>query len=206
MNDPIADRRHRTFLEESEAELCSLIHTVTCTESDNIIRISQEIAGCLNTGHKILLAGNGGSHCDAEHIATEFLVRFKKEYLRGPLPAIVLGTNSSYLTACGNDLSFDDIFSRSLQAFYRPGDIYLCLSTSGNSPNIVKSLQMAKQLGCPVIGLLGNSGGDAKLMCEFSIVVNDTDTGRVQSIHRFLYHSITDIVERMLNANGSAIT
>jgi len=152
----------------------------------------------LKLGGKLLLCGNGGSASDAQHLAAEYLVRLRPKVDRKPLPAITLAQDTSTLTACGNDYLFDDIFLRPFQALANKNDILICLSTSGNSKNIIKVLKEAKKRKISTIGFLGNQGGKAKNFCDIKLTVNSKITARIQECHIFLGHIIFEAVENII--------
>jgi len=152
----------------------------------------------LKLGGKLLLCGNGGSASDAQHLAAEYLVRLRPKVDRKPLPAITLAQDTSTLTACGNDYLFDDIFLRPFQALANKNDILICLSTSGNSKNIIKVLIEAKKRKISTIGFLGNQGGKAKNFCDIKLTVNSKITSRIQECHIFLGHIIFEAVENII--------
>jgi len=152
----------------------------------------------LKIGGKLLLCGNGGSASDAQHLAAEYLVRLRPGVNRKPLPAISLAQDTSTLTACGNDYLFDDIFLRPFQALANKNDILICLTTSGNSKNIIKVLKEAKKRKISTIGFLGNQGGKAKNLCDIKLIVNSKITARIQECHIFLGHFILERVESKL--------
>ena len=154
------------------------------------------LADALKNGNKLLVMGNGGSAADAQHFAAEIVGRFKLE--RRALPALALSTDTSILTAVGNDYGFENIFSRQVEAHAAPGDVVLGISTSGNSPNVQLALQKAAQAGCRTLALLGRDGGSIKGVAELSIVVPSDDTPRVQEGHITIIHILCDLVEREL--------
>ncbi len=147
---------------------------------------------------KVLLCGNGGSAADAQHLAAEFLVRLRPNINRQPLAALTLATDTSTLTACGNDYSFNDIFVRPLKAIGNKKDILIVISTSGNSQNIINVLKQAKKMGMKTIGFLGKNGGKVKKLCNIPIVVKSNITARIQESHIFLGHYIFEKVENNL--------
>jgi D-sedoheptulose 7-phosphate isomerase len=149
----------------------------------------------LKIGGKLLLCGNGGSASDAQHLAAECLVRLRPQVDRKPLPAITLAQDTSTLTACGNDYLFDDIFLRPFKALASKNDLLICLTTSGNSKNIIKVLKEAKKRKISTIGFLGNLGGKAKNLCDIKLTVNSQITARIQECHIFLGHFILEKVE-----------
>jgi D-sedoheptulose 7-phosphate isomerase len=144
--------------------------------------------------NKVLLCGNGGSAADSQHIAAEFVGRFKLE--RRGLPAIALSTDTSILTAIGNDYSVDRIFSRQVEALAQPNDIIICFSTSGKSRNVLEAVKKAREFGCFSIGFLGGSGGALKDLVDIPLVVPTNDTPRIQECHILLGHIICEMVER----------
>lgn len=154
---------------------------------------SNLISKALLSGGKLLLCGNGGSASDAQHIAAEFVGRFLKE--RRPLAAISLSTDTSALTCISNDYSFDDVFSRQLLAIARPGDCLIAISTSGNSNNVIRAVEVARGIGVTTIGMLGRDGGKLKSLCDKPIVVNSNVTARIQEAHILIGHTICEIVE-----------
>jgi len=152
---------------------------------------------CLKSGRKVLLMGNGGSAADAQHIAAEFVGRYKKE--RIPLPALALTVDTSALTCIGNDYGFENIFSRQVEALAQKGDVVIGISTSGNSENVIRAIQSAQRVGAVTIGLLGKGGGKLRDLVQLAIVVPSKDTARIQESHITLGHIICELVEdRML--------
>ena len=166
-------------------------------EEKKINKISKLIYSRLKKGNKIMLCGNGGSAADAQHLAAEFLIRLRPKINRKPLAAISLAQDTSTITACGNDYSFNNIFSRNLQALGKKNDILIVISTSGNSKNIINVLKIASKMKITSIGLLGNTGGIAKNFCNYNIIVPSDVTARIQEIHIFLGHFIFETVEEL---------
>ena len=150
----------------------------------------------LQNGHKILTMGNGGSAADAQHFAAEMVGRFLLE--RKALPAIALTTDTSILTAVGNDYGFDDVFKRQVEALALPGDVLIGLSTSGNSKNIKRALEVGKDIGAITIGLLGRDGGEIASISDFNLTVPSTETPRIQEAHLVMIHILCDLVEKGL--------
>ncbi|MBC7331597.1 MAG: SIS domain-containing protein [Synergistetes bacterium] len=150
----------------------------------------------LKNGGKVAFIGNGGSAADSQHLAAEFVGRFAKE--RAPLPAIALTTDTSILTALGNDYGFEEIFSRQVDALLGEGDLLVAISTSGNSQNVIKAVLKAKDKGVKVVGLLGKGGGVLKDLCDISIVVPSDSTPRIQETHIFIGHIVCEEVEKAL--------
>lgn len=160
---------------------------------DLVAQIAQEIITTFKGGHKLMIAGNGGSAADAQHMAAEFVVRFKIN--RKAMPAIALTTDTSNLTATGNDFDFNSIFSRQVEALGLPGDVLLVFSTSGNSQNLITACEAAKKIGVKTIALLGKDGGKLKSSADDVIVVDAFDTARIQEVHSIIMHSLCEIVE-----------
>ncbi|MCD4721127.1 MAG: D-sedoheptulose 7-phosphate isomerase [Desulfobacula sp.] len=166
--------------------------------SKNIEKIeacASMMATTFKKGRKILLFGNGGSAADCQHIAAEFVNRFQME--RRPLPAIALTTDTSVITSIGNDYSFEDIFFKQIQALGKKGDIALGISTSGNSPNVIKAVRKAKQMGLSIVGFSGNNG-KLKELSDFPFCVDSNTTARIQEVHILLAHILCDLTERIL--------
>lgn len=152
------------------------------------------IKDCFASGNKILIAGNGGSAADAQHFAAEIVGRYKKE--RKGYPAIALTTDTSIITAWSNDYGFNSLFSRQIEALGKKGDVFIGISTSGNSQNIIEAVTMAKEIGLKTICLLGKDGGKLKGMADISIIVSSDNTPRIQEIHIMLIHIICEEVEK----------
>ncbi|QNK63202.1 D-sedoheptulose 7-phosphate isomerase [Pedobacter sp. PAMC26386] len=140
----------------------------------------------LLAGGKILIAGNGGSAADAQHIAAEITGRYVKD--RKALPAIALTVDTSALTAISNDYGFERVFARQVEAYARPNDLFIAISTSGNSPNIIQALHTARELGCKTIGLSGRDGGQMNNLCDLNLIVPDDVTARIQEMHILIGH------------------
>lgn len=145
------------------------------------------------SGKKLLIAGNGGSAADAQHIAAEFTGRYVKE--RKALPAIALSTDTSALTAISNDYGFEQVFARQVEALAQPGDLFLAISTSGNSANILKAIESAKKMNCKVLGLSGRDGGKMNALCDLNIVVPSDITARIQEMHMLIGHIFCKAVD-----------
>ena len=172
-----------------------LMLTDLLPEIDKAVKI---IHKKIKLGGKLLFCGNGGSAADAQHLAAEYIVRLRPKVNRRPLPALSLAQDTSTLTACGNDYSFDDIFLRPFKAIVKKDDILICISTSGNSKNILNVLKEAKKKKIYSVGFLGKGGGKAKKMCDKPLVVNSNNTARIQECHIFLGHFILEKVEDLL--------
>ncbi|MEF3191341.1 MAG: D-sedoheptulose 7-phosphate isomerase [Campylobacterales bacterium] len=152
----------------------------------------------LEHGGKILLFGNGGSAADAQHIAAELTGRYKTE--RRALPAIALTTDTSALTAIGNDYGYERVFDRQLEALARNGDVAIGISTSGNSANVVRALRLARQLGCVTLGLSGRGGGEMMQVCDINLVVPSNDTPRIQEMHIWMGHTLCQLIDEALSS------
>lgn len=154
------------------------------------------ITSSIENGGKVLICGNGGSAADAQHIAAEFVGRFVME--RKGFPAIALTTDTSNLTAIANDYSYDDVFRRQVEALGNKGDILIGISTSGNSENVIRAIEEAKNKGMIVIGLTGKTGGKMKEICDVPFVFEIKDTARIQELHMMTYHLICEFSEKTL--------
>lgn len=161
--------------------------------SESISNVANECLSAISGGGKIILFGNGGSASDAQHIAAEFVGRYKKE--RNGLPAISLSTDTSALTAIGNDYGFERIFERQIQALGAPQDLAIAISTSGNSPNVLRGIRYAKTIGMKVIGFSGRDGGDMRNHCDINLVVPSQITARIQEMHILIGHIICQIID-----------
>lgn len=160
----------------------------------DILKAVDAIIGAYNNKNKVLLCGNGGSAADAQHIATELMIRMSKPDRRA-LPAIALTTDSSMLTAGGNDIGFDNIFSRQVEGLGNKGDVLIAISTSGKSENVNRAITEAKKKGMTVIGFLGKGGGVSKEMVDIPIIIPSNDTQRIQEGHITVAHILCGIVE-----------
>jgi D-sedoheptulose 7-phosphate isomerase len=159
--------------------------------------IAETIATAFRNGHKLLIAGNGGSAADAQHIAGEFLSRLNFD--RNPLPALALTTDSSVLTAIGNDYGFERTFERQVRGLGRPGDIFIAVSTSGRSPNVIAALKVAREGGLSTIGFTGTTGaGLMRPLCQHCLVAPSEKTPLIQQIHIVAAHAICGLVEAKL--------
>ncbi|MBI3195117.1 MAG: D-sedoheptulose 7-phosphate isomerase [Ignavibacteriae bacterium] len=160
----------------------------------DILKAVDAIIGAFNNKKKVLLCGNGGSAADSQHIATELVIRMSKPD-RPALPAIALTTDTSCLTAGGNDIGFDNIFSRQVEALGNAGDVLIAISTSGKSENVNRAINEAKKKGMTVIGFLGKGGGSSKELVDIPIIIPSNDTQRIQEGHITVAHIICGIVE-----------
>ncbi len=184
-------------------EICSQIReNIDVSESiienslDIIVCASNKIASAVRKGNKILLCGNGGSAADSQHIAAEFINRFKKE--RRPLPAIALTTDTSVLTSISNDYDYSLVFSKQIEALAKRGDILIAISTSGNAKNVIEAVKASNRKGVFTIGLTGDGGGRLKSSVDLCISISSHDTPRIQEAHILVGHLICDLIEKML--------
>jgi D-sedoheptulose 7-phosphate isomerase len=164
--------------------------------ASRIEAVAHQMAEVLRRGGKLLFFGNGGSAADAQHLAAEFVNRFLRD--RDALAAVALTTDTSALTSIGNDLGFDQVFSRQVEALGRPGDLVVAISTSGNSPNILRGVEAARRLGCATVGLTGGSGGLLATHVDEAFVVPSAETPRIQETHITLGHALCALVEEFL--------
>ena len=172
-----------------------VVHSNILKISKDILDVIKKIDKNLKKGGKILFCGNGGSAADAQHLAAEFIVRLRPHVNRNPISALTLAQDTSSLTACGNDYSFDNIFLRPFQALARKNDILVCISTSGNSKNILKVLKEAKKRKIYSVCFLGKNGGKAKTYCDKPLIITSNNIARIQECHIFLGHFILEKVE-----------
>jgi D-sedoheptulose 7-phosphate isomerase len=154
------------------------------------------MSDALGAGKKLLVFGNGGSAADAQHLSAELVGRFQKE--RAAMPAIALTTDSSILTSVANDYSFKQVFARQLEALGQPGDVALGISTSGESPNVLAALQVAREKGLKTIALTGRDGGSVGAAADIHVNVPDQSTARVQEVHRTILHVMCEVIEESL--------
>lgn len=163
--------------------------------ADTLVQAAGELARTLSDGGKILLFGNGGSAADAQHIAAEFVNRFLIE--RPPLAAIALTTDTSILTAIGNDYGYSEVFAKQVAALGDPGDAVVGISTSGNSKNVLKGIEEARRMGLFTLGMAGNSG-DLAGMCDLALTVDSSATPRIQETHALMGHILCELVDAVL--------
>lgn len=173
-------------------------------QAAHIANVALRLAAALAKGNKLLICGNGGSAADAQHMAAEFVNRFLMD--RPPLPAIALTTDSSILTAIGNDFGFDQVFSKQVAALGKAGDILLAISTSGSSKNVLLAIEEAKKLGVLCIGLTGRGGGAMAACCDILIDVESGHTPLIQEIHITVEHLLCELTDYFLFKNVAALT
>ena len=193
------DRRISQEIQES-------IQTKEALASQTCGRIAEAaslILSRIRAGNKLILFGNGGSASDAQHIAAEFVGRYRAE--RRALPAIALTANSSTVTAIGNDYGFDDLFARQIPAFARPGDVAIAISTSGNSANVVRGVEAAKRLGVLTVALTGASGGKLRELADICLSVPSESAPRIQEAHILIGHILSGIVEDSILSENDAV-
>lgn len=184
------------FVSRQLQDHLSLFQKIETELSAPITLLAERLIETFRIGNKLLVMGNGGSAADAQHFAAEIVSRFRME--RPGLPAIALSTDTSIITAIGNDYGFERIFSRQIEALAVPGDAVIGISTSGNSPNVQRALEVARQAGCTTIGLLGKDGGSIKTVCDITLIIPSNDTPRVQEGHITVIHILCDLIEQGL--------
>jgi len=165
---------------------------------EDILKATNILSEVYRNGNKLLLCGNGGSAADCQHIATELMIRLSHHIQRPALPAIALTTDTSNLTAGGNDIGFDNVFARNVEGLGNKGDALIAISTSGNSGNVIKAVEMAHKKGMKVIGLLGGDGGKLKPIVDLPVVIPSSNVQRIQEGHITVAHIICELVEEEL--------
>ena len=188
----------KKFIKDSLAESAEVKLKIEKECSEDILKAVDAINDCIRNYGKILFCGNGGSAADSQHLATEFMIRLSHDLKRPAIPAIALSTDSSNLTAGGNDIGFENVFARSVEGLGNNGDVLIAISTSGNSGNIIKAVEAAKAKHITVIGLLGGNGGKLLSMVDIPIIIPSTNTQRIQEGHITIGHIICELVERDL--------
>lgn len=196
------DKFTQMIIEEKKTLLDRLVETEYL---DKVTEVSQFIINALENSHKLIIAGNGGSAADAQHFASEMVGRFLLE--RKPIPAISLCVDPSVMTSISNDYGFDKCFARQLDGLGNKGDIFIAISTSGNSINLLNAVHTAHEKGIHTIALTGGSGGKLAASCDLSLIVPTNATPRIQEIHIFTVHLLCEMIERELikdtdNKNG----
>ncbi|MCS7100605.1 MAG: D-sedoheptulose 7-phosphate isomerase [Burkholderiaceae bacterium] len=166
----------------------------------HLIAAADAAVEAVSSGNRILFCGNGGSAADAQHLAAELVGRLVRD--RRALPALALTTDSSALTAIGNDYGFEQVFARQVEALGRAGDVLVAISTSGNSPNVIRAVEVAKPIGIATVGLLGRNGGRLAALVDIPIVVPAEETARIQEAHSFLGHVFCTLIEHGLGLGG----
>lgn len=181
------------MLEEKITILASLLSEVTEKHGDTFAESAKVFTGALKSGHTVFWCGNGGSAAESSHLAVELIGRFKNN--RRPLPSISLNSDTSAITCIANDFGFDEIYARQLEGLAKLGDILVVLSTSGSSENILRALKKAKEIGIVTIALLGKGGGQAQSLADYPIVIDSTETARIQEVHLLLGHTLCEFAE-----------
>ena len=184
------------IVKKIHADSQSVTQTFIETHAARLITFSEKIASAFLGDRKLLICGNGGSAADAQHMAAEFVNRFQLE--RPPLPAMALTTDTSVITSIGNDYSFEEVFSKQVKALGVEGDVLLAISTSGNSPNVVSAVKVARKQGLYTAALLGKGGGAISKMVDMSLVVTCNVTARTQEAHILAEHTICHLVDYIL--------
>ncbi len=175
-------------------ELAKTMHSIL----DDIVRSVEMIMETYKRGGKLLLAGNGGSAADAQHWAAEWVIRLTHNLERPSMPAIALTTDTSILTAGANDIGYDNVIARQLEGLGRKGDLFIGISTSGNSGNIINAVNLAKEMGIVTMGILGNTGGKLAPLCDHNVIIPSNSTQRIQEMHAFVGHMMCELSERAL--------
>jgi D-sedoheptulose 7-phosphate isomerase len=182
----------QTIQYELNEHLQTIQNVINHLEND-ILKATNRIIDTLKQGNKIIICGNGGSAADAQHFAAELTGRYKME--RMALPAIAITTDTSAITAIGNDYGYERVFDRQVEAYAKSNDIVFGISTSGNSQNIINAFKLAKEKGCYCIGLSGKDGGKMKDVCDINIIIPSNNTPRIQEMHILIIHIICQIID-----------
>ena len=191
----------KRFIADSLIESSEIKLKIKDTLSDELTKAVDLLSECFNRRNIVLLCGNGGSAADCQHIATELMIRLSHHIQRPALPAIALTTDTSNLTAGGNDIGFENVFARNVEGLGSDGDLLLVISTSGNSPNVIKAAHAAHNKGMEVIGFLGGNGGKLKDLVDLPIVIPSSNVQRIQEGHITIAHIIVELVEDKLYRN-----
>jgi D-sedoheptulose 7-phosphate isomerase len=186
------------FIHESLKESAEVKLLIEKECSVEILRAVDTLIDSFKHGNKLLLCGNGGSAADSQHIAAEFMIRLSHDLERPAIPAIALTTDTSNLTAGGNDIGFENVFARNVEGLGQAGDVLIAISTSGNSKNILLAIDKAKEKGMKVIGFIGGTGGKCKDKVDIPIVIPSSNTQRIQEGHITVAHIICELVEKGL--------
>jgi D-sedoheptulose 7-phosphate isomerase len=194
----------KTRIRQHLHTLQNLLQSVVDSQTERLTQGAQWISEAFSRGNKLMIMGNGGSAADAQHLAAEFVNRFLLD--RAPLPALALSTDTSILTSIGNDFGFDYIFEKQVLALGVPGDLLLGISTSGNSPNVIRGFQAARGKAIRTIAFSGHAGGTLATWADLSLIVPSGETPRIQEVHAFIGHLLCELVETSLfptKAEGS---
>ena len=171
------------------------------TMAEQVAKAAQLVVETIQSGHKVLICGNGGSAADAQHFAGEMVGRYKLNG-RAALPALALTTDTTILTCVANDFSYEEVFSRQVEAFAQPGDLIIGISTSGRSQNVLKALEAARSRGSRSLALVGGRGGPISEAADLSLCMPSTDTARIQECHTTVIHTICEIVDAEIGLSG----
>jgi D-sedoheptulose 7-phosphate isomerase len=182
--------------QEAVAEASRLKSQVVAEQGEMVVAAARMLAEALRAGGKVLIFGNGGSAADAQHLAAEFVNRFRIE--RPPLAALALTTDTSILTSIANDYDFQEVFAKQVRALGRPGDVAVGLSTSGASPNVALALRVARELGLKTLALSGGDGGPVAAGADLALIVPSRETPRIQEVHITVGHVLCDLVDYLL--------
>ena len=183
----------KTVIEKEFLSHLETIQKVIETSQEDLATASAMAVDTLKAGNKILLFGNGGSAADAQHIAAELTGRYKTE--RRGLPGIALTTDTSALTAIGNDYGYDRVFDRQVESLANKGDLLIGISTSGNSKNVINAFNVGRELGCTILGLSGRDGGAMNEVCDLNLIVPSNNTPRIQEMHILFGHTICQLID-----------
>ncbi len=186
------------FISESLNESADTKKKILSECKDDILKAVELLSSIFKNGNKLLLCGNGGSAADCQHIATELMIRLSHHIERPALPAIALTTDTSNLTAGGNDIGFENVFARNVEGLGNKGDVLLAISTSGNSGNVIKAVMKAREKGMKVIGFLGGNGGKLKELVNLPIIIPSLNVQRIQEGHITVAHIVCELVEEEL--------
>lgn len=191
-------KKYNNLIESTINESIATKQAVLSELSPKILEVAEFLSEAVRNNKMLMFAGNGGSAADAQHIAAELVIRFRGNVNRRAIKAMSLSVDPSIMTAGGNDIGYDNIFAREVEAYGTAGDVLIGISTSGNSPNVKKAIETAKQMGVKTIGLLGGTGGTIKGMSDYELIVPSSVTARIQESHIMIGHILCDIVEREL--------
>lgn len=191
-------KKYNNLIESTINESIATKQAVLAELSPKILEVAEFLSEAVRNNKMLMFAGNGGSAADAQHIAAELVIRFRGSVNRRAIKAMSLSVDPSIMTAGGNDIGYDNIFAREVEAYGTAGDVLIGISTSGNSPNVKKAIETAKQMGVKTIGLLGGTGGTIKGMSDYELIVPSSVTARIQESHIMIGHILCDIVEREL--------
>lgn len=198
MSDPAVAVDYAKHVRDWLVESAAVKSQLAAEQADALVEAARIMADAFTNEHKVLLCGNGGSAGDAQHLAAELIVRLRPENIRRALPAIALTTDTSALTACANDYDFERVFSRQVEALGQEGDVLVTISTSGNSANVIKAAEMARERGLKIIAFTGKTGGRLKGVVDLAIRVPSDDVMRVQEAHIAVGHVVCHLVDKML--------